>query len=574
MPLPHDDDDRPIPFAAADQGASSGDSVPPPAPPVMRSPYRPDEQLAAEAAQHRQQLRFPSLHHGSGHDAGQKQLPPPPPVQQQAQGFSSGSAGGGTGEGEFRPLPPQFSFRPETQPAPPPPPAAGSKGGRGVPVGVWAGAAVLVAVAVVAGVLVIGGKGSKGTITSGPTPSAGTSSHASTTTTDASKNLPAAWQAPATGDAATVVGSWLVDGKTVVRGDSGALKAYDAETGRALWAFTPPGPGASICAMSQSAAPKTGMVEYGPNGNCTTLAAVNTDDGKPLWTTPLAVPPGSPAGSVPAMSFGGDMVVGQVGTSLTAWNAADGKPLWTIDSAKLKPVCQLGQFVADGASLALIEDCGAGPVVTMKDSHTGKDLWQTPLPPDGLKGGQITLVQAVNPTVVHVASKGAQPVDRYYTFDPQGKLQAPIQGSGDYGQLDLTVGPQGQSRQQAHIQDTKFVAPTVEGDATTSLVAFDLVSGGKLWQAPATASGPLTVLATDQNAVTLFERGTPGSPARLMTFEPSGDKQPTFFSRKRKLDTDWTGVAAAVYLSGDRLIVLPTAPVKGSDVLAFTVTNS
>ncbi|WP_194925633.1 hypothetical protein [Catenulispora pinisilvae] len=53
-------------------------------------------------------------------------------------------------------------------------------------------------------------------------------------------------------------------------------------------------------------------------------------------------------------------------------------------------------------------------------------------------------------------------------------------------------------------------------DPTASLVAFDLVSGSKLWQSAATASGPVTV-------------------------------------------------------AGDRLIVLPAAPEKNADVLAFAL---
>ena len=134
--------------------------------------------------------------------------------------------------------------------------------------------------------------------------------------------------------------------------------------------------------------------------------------------------------------------------------------------------------------MALIQDCGAGPVVTAKDSHSGHDLWTTPLPPDGLNGAQITLVQAAFPTMVHVASQGAQPIDRYYSFDTTGKAQAAIPGTGDFGTLDMNVGARGQQHPVRHIQDTTLVVPTADGDTSASLVAFDLKSGNKLWQTP------------------------------------------------------------------------------------------
>jgi outer membrane protein assembly factor BamB len=385
--------------------------------------------------------------------------------------------------------------------------------------------------------------------------------------------VPAAWTAKAGTDAPTVVGSWLVDNKSIVRGDTGALKAYDAQAGTALWTFPVPGQGSSICAMSQLAIRKIGLVQYGPNGNCDTVAAINTDTGAPVWTAPIAAAPGAPAGTAPQMSFGGDVVTGQVGTSVTVWNAADGHQLWTSDLSKAKPACRLEQLGVKGAYVTLVEDCGAGPVVSMKDSHTGTVLWTTPLPPDGLHGAgvQITLVQAAFPTIVHVASQGGQPFDRYYSFDPKGKAQAPINGTGDFGTLDLDVGAQGLLHPLPHIQDNTFVAPTADKDPSASLVAFDLTSGNKLWQSPNTPSGPVTVAAVDATKVTVFDGGSAASGgARLLAFATNSGG-PLASGISGGLGTDWTGPAAAAYIAGNRLIVLPAAPEKGADVLAFAL---
>jgi hypothetical protein len=313
-----------------------------------------------------------------------------------------------------------------------------------------------------------------------------------------------------------------------------------------------------------------GLVQYGPNGNCNTVAVIGTDDGKAVWTAPVGTAPGAAAGTVPQTSFGGDVTAGQAGTSVTVWSATDGKQLWTTDLAQAKPACQLEQLGVKGAYVTLVEDCGAGPVVTMKDSHTGNNLWQTPLPPDGLNGAQITLVQAAFPTIVHVASQGGQPVDRYYSLDPKGKLQPAVNGTGDYGQLNLNVGPQGQQHPLAHLQENVLIAPTADKDTTASLVAFDLTSGGKLWQAPATTSGPVTIAAVAADKVTVFDGGSAGSPARLLAYATAGGA-PVASGISGTLGTDWSGPAAAAYIAGDRLIVVPAAPEKGADVLAFAL---
>jgi outer membrane protein assembly factor BamB len=551
---------------------------------MMHSPYRPDEQLPGEAPHRRQPPRFPSLFgsdHGAGHGSGQgtvqgvghgvgqeqphpPQQTPPPFDQRSTQGASSGWGGGSP---EPYVMPPQFSYRPEMQPPPPPPASPAGADRRKMLIGASA-AAVLVMAAVGVGVVMMGGSSKQSSTTGGIVPTI--NSMASDTRTVA-KSVPAVWSAPAGNDAATVVGSWLVDNKAIVRGDTGALKAYDAESGRSLWTFGVPGQGASICGMSQLAIRKIGIVQYGGAGNCDTVAAIDTDSGKSIWTQTIGTAPGAPAGATPTMSMGGDVVAGQAGTSVTVWGAADGKQLWTVDLAKSNPPCQLTQLGVKGAYVTLVEDCGSGPVVVMKDSHTGNDLWHAPLPPDGLNGAQITLVQAAFPTIVHVLSQGgAQPFDKYYTFDAKGKAQPPIAGNGDFGTLNLNVGPQGQQHPLPHIQDTTFVAPTADKDSSSSLVAFDLTSGTKLWQAPATTTGPVTVAAVDANKVTVFDGGAPGAPARLLAFATKGGT-PTASGVGDELGSDWSGPAAAAYVAGDRLIVLPAAPEKGADVLAFTL---
>lgn len=482
-------------------------------------------------------------------------MSPPPPFEQRSSQSASANWGGGN---ESYPVPPQFSYNPENQPAFPQPAPAPAPDHRRAIIGV--SAAALLTVGIVGAVLLQSGW-TKSSTGGSATNILGQDSHTA-------KTVPVAWTAPASGDATAVVGSWLVNKKTIVRGDAGALKAYDTETGKRLWTFQAPGQGTSICQMSQVTVQGTGVVQYGAAGNCNTLAAIDTDSGKQVWTQPLGAAPGSPPGTTPMTAMGGDVVVGQNGTSVTVWNAADGKQLWTSDLGKAKPACRADQLAVKGTFVTLIEDCGAGPVAVRKDSHTGADLWRTPVPPDGLSGAQITLVEAALPTIVHVES---QSVDNYYTFDAQGKVKVTISGTGDFGKLDLDVGSQGHQHPLPYVQGSTLFAPTADKDATTALVAFDLSSGKKLWQIPAAATGPVIIAGLDADKLTVFDGGTAGSSPRLTAFATSGVTAPSGLNGT--LGSDWGGPAAAAYVTGDRLIVLPAAPEKGADLLAFALSD-
>lgn len=557
---------RPNPFAPEPEDNSPQDSAPPPAPPLMHSPYRPDEALPGETRKQRQPPRFPSLfgtdHHGTAHGATHEQpqppMPSPPPFEQRQPHGAPPSWGGGD---QPYPVPPQFSYNPERQPVFEPPPPAAPRAQRKAIIGV---SAIALIAAGIAGAVLLHGTSTKLSNGGSTVNTLGQDSH-----TAGSKTLPAAWSAPASGDAAKVVGSWMVNKKTIVRGDTGALKAYDAETGKQLWTYPAPGQGASICQMSQLTIQGIGVVQYGAAGNCNTIAAIDTYSGKQVWTQTLAAAPGSAPGTIPMMAMGGDVVAGQTGTSVTAWGAGDGKQFWTSDLAKAKPACKADQLAVKAAYVALIEDCGAGPVTVRKDATTGADLWHTPVPPDGLAGAQITLVEAALPTIVHVES---QTIDRYYTFDAQGKAKATIAGTGDFGKLDLNVGPQGQRQPLPYVVGSTLVAPTADKDATTALVAIDLSSGNKLWQIPPAAAGPVTVAALDSDKVTVFAAGPAGASSRLTTFTTNNGAM-VATGPAGTLTGDWGGPVLAAYTAGDRLIVLPAAPEKGADILAFALSG-
>lgn len=543
-----------LPPSAADQGPSSGASGPaaasgspaasstPPSPPPPWTTNQGPPPFAASAD-------TPS---------GGTTIPPTAPV---------GAGWGNRNETYF--LPPQFSYRPDQDsPAPPAPPAP-KRDRKRLVIAAATAAAVVVAGGITAGVLLMGGS-------TKPTTAGGTTSGpmVSDSRTGRSGTTPA-WSAPAATDqkAATPVGSWLVDNAAVVRGDATGLQSYDAASGKAQWTFSVPDQGSTICAMSQLAIRKIGIVQYGKD-SCDHIAAINTDTGKSAWDTQI---PGGVAGSVPSMTSGGDVVAGTAGTTVTVWSAADGRKLWDVDVAKAKPPCRLFQAGVKGATVALVADCGKGTAVMAKDAHSGVDIWQTPLPPDGLNGAQITLVAAAFPTLVHVESPAgaATPFDRYYSFDEKGRAQPPIDGTGPFGKLDLRFGTDAGARQVPHVQGSTLIAATAAQDPATGkapaagVVAFDLTTGKQLWAAPAPAGAPVAIAALDPNRAVVFDGGGASTPARLLAFSMTTGN-PVASGISGGLGSDWVGPATA-YLTADRLILVPNAPEKGFSVVGFAL---
>lgn len=588
MSNPHDGQNQP-PFVPGDDGPY-GQPSGNPAPPPMSSPYGAplgNSGSNSGGSAQRQPPRFPDLNQPAPpqqqpQQPWQPQGPPQPPASHLPTGVHQGLPPfvSPTDQGATIPptpglwgsrdpnnfAPPQFAYNPD-QPLSVPPPVAAPppKDRKRLVIAVSAAVAVLAAVGVGAAMMLNKDDSPKPAATAGPT--GGPMSSDSRTQVPSTAPV---WSVPAATDqsAKSVVGSWLVDGHAVVRGDAGALHSFDAQSGQPQWTYTVPDQGSVICAMSQFAIRKIGVVQYGPKDNCNNLAAIDTDSGKAVWSLPV------PGGSGASVSSGGDVVEASAGTTVTLWNAADGKKLWDADLGKANPPCKLNQSNVKGAVVILIADCGKGATVLAKDAHNGKDLWQAPLPPDGLNGAQITIVSAAYPTIVHVeAPAGAQPFDRYYTFEStKGTAMPPLDGVGAFGKLDLTVGSD--SRQQIpHMQGNTLIAATAAKDPATGgppqagVVAVDLNSAKVLWQAPATFGNPVAITSLDAGRVTVFDGGDASHPPRLLAFAtPNGS--PLISGIDTTLGPDWTGPATA-YLTGNRLILLPGAPEKGLSLMAF-----
>ncbi|GAA1982524.1 PQQ-binding-like beta-propeller repeat protein [Catenulispora subtropica] len=468
--------------------------------------------------------------------------------------------------------PPQFSYNPDQPLMTPPPSVPPPKKSRKRLVIAVSSAVVVAAAAVTGGVILMSHDDSdKPAVTGGPLT---TDTH----TSDAPRPPSAdpVWKAEANTDpnAKTTLGSWLTDSNSVIRGDTTGLQSYDIKTGKELWTFAP-NQGETLCEMSRVARSKVGVLRYGQNGNCTSVAAIDTGSGKPLWTA--TIPGGGPDNSSISLTDG--LVSGTGGNLLTVWNAADGKKLWDADLAKANPTCRLIQAAVRGTSAAVLADCGKGATVLMKDGHTGADQWQTPLPPAPAPDAHYTLVQAASPAVVHIEAtqQGSTPADQYVALSDKGQIQSTFNGTGPFGQLEPRLGPEGKQAQVAHMQGNILVEPTTATDPATGkpsasgLVAIDTATGKQLWQSPAMNGSPVAIVALDPDTTVVLDGGNTkaGPGARLLAFSTMSGTAKTS-PIPDPLGPDWAGTSAA-YLVGDRLVVVPAQPTKGASMVAFEV---
>lgn len=541
----------------------------------MSSPYgvplSNNESNRGSSAQ-RQPPRFPPLDAPPAVPpflAGQGQTPP----DSGQTIVPTAPVGSGWGDGnETYFLPPQFSYNPDQQQVVVPPPPV-KKSRKGLILGASGAAVVIAAAAVTVGVLVLGKSSDKPGTTAGPTPG----QLASDSRTAQRANAVPVWTVNAAQDqnATTTLSSWLVDNRTVVRGDATGLQGYDVQTGKALWTFKVPDPGGVVCGMGRVAAGKIGTIQYGPNKDaCNVAVGIDTGTGGAAWRQPI------PGTGTATMASDGDVVTGVAGTMLTVWNAADGKKLWDVDLAKANPPARLLQANVNAGHVGLLVDNGKGPTLLMKDSHTGADQWQAVLPPDGLAGAHVTLVSAAAPTLVHVESpaNAPTPFDRYYTYDDKGTALPPFDGVGPWGALELREGPAAHQHQIAHVVGTTLIAPTTKDPVTgkqppNSLVAIDLTTGKPQWQAPLSSGWPLAVAALDQNRVVAFTIGDKTNGAKLLAFAVNGGK-PVATGVTAPLGADWSTTRASAYVAGNRLVLVPNGVEKGLAVVAFELKSS
>lgn len=278
---------------------------------------------------------------------------------------------------------------------------------------------------------------------------------------------------------------WLA-GDTWVQSRSGAATGYDAGTGRQVWTYRPPG-GSTICAaqadLEQAVMVVTRDDEKRPASDkgqlCTTLAAVDMENGRELWRTPVPAPPreGVPGrfDPQPVTAGGGLAVLAHQG--LRAVDVRTGTPRWTaavprgcIPAHALPAVRHVGALLACGGT-----DKGRDGIpqdaelqAAAFDPATGALLWSTPIgdrEPATWGEGGAALVSA-DPLVV-------DDVSAFFSFSGDGRPNPPI-------------GSRGLDRASAAVDGTRLYTLSgrfVKGVGTRHhALAFDLATGQRVWK--------------------------------------------------------------------------------------------
>ncbi|MBM9621760.1 PQQ-binding-like beta-propeller repeat protein [Streptomyces zhihengii] len=384
------------------------------------------------------------------------------------------------------------------------------------------------------------------------------------------------------GDA--VVRSWAApkdragDGRpngTWIAGDVAVRSRYDAVTGfgigegqdgRKLWEFVPPGR-TRICGSARHADASVLLVAYGQEGGatrgkgCAAVLALDTKDGRELWTAPRTVADGGPEQEEPFLDAGSGLAVighhsrsGGDRTSLRALDLRTGKPRWT---AAIPDGCGPRTFSVGGEQVVAVLGCGAGKpgddgfgetgelTAAAFDLGSGALKWNVPLDarrPVGLSAAAD--IVSADPPVLSVGRSGVSDEGvAFFSFGGDGKPRPVIESEG--------VGTSVPAR--AAVAGDRLYA--LEGfwqkGQRHRLAAFDLTTGEKVWRT--TLDDPAAALSLRGDRITVLGEWTTQSTdiTDLLAFDTADGEEVDFRSFRDEVPHD----IGAVYQHHGRIIV-------------------
>ncbi|MGW4508537.1 outer membrane protein assembly factor BamB family protein [Streptomyces sp. NPDC004436] len=311
--------------------------------------------------------------------------------------------------------------------------------------------------------------------------------------------------------------TWVV-GDVAVRSRFDAVTGFglaDGQDGKKLWEFVPPGR-TRICGSARHAGEGVLLVAYGREGaaagggkpgspgegeGCSTVLAVDTKDGRQLWSAPRTVSDGRFLGGEFLDTGGGlalihddqaEQVVWRPGgdPSLRALDLRTGAARWTaavpggcgvrdafVGEEQVQAVLVCGGDEAGAPGSGGGGGGGAELMAAAFDRGTGALKWKVPIdarrpvPTDSE-----VVVESADPLVLRVVRSSNQnagtATGMFVPFDQDGRPGTAIELSGDHGQIDAAevVG----ERMYA-------LAWTYAKGRHYRLIAFDLKSGEEVW---------------------------------------------------------------------------------------------
>ncbi|MEU9025652.1 PQQ-binding-like beta-propeller repeat protein [Actinomadura sp. NPDC048394] len=270
----------------------------------------------------------------------------------------------------------------------------------------------------------------------------------------------------------------LFTGATVVRALADRLVAMDVATGRRLWERRLP---ATLCQASTIADSGLGIVAYGSEEDCGTVAGVDLHTGRIRWTRFLPIDDSTINNGEPQLARSGDTVVAAMEHHrTTAFRVSDGTQLWTETAALYGGGdCYTNSYTGGRRLVRLVSCVTSGfhrHVVEQVDPGTGRTQWTFRLRRPGLLKG----VLSTDPIVVDDEDRSDKA--HLMVLSDQGTVRTALaEGPEHSGHHRVDGNP---SSNILISGDTVAVAMEPEDDASTeqnTIVAWSITSGKRLW---------------------------------------------------------------------------------------------
>ncbi|MEV6974585.1 PQQ-binding-like beta-propeller repeat protein [Kitasatospora sp. NPDC093806] len=304
--------------------------------------------------------------------------------------------------------------------------------------------------------------------------------------------------------------------KTAIRADTTGIRAVNTSDGKEAWSIPVPSGAKEFCSASYSTN-KGHVAAIALNtgdSDCSTIAAVDVNAGKLLWTVKV----GKDRISSPTLTIT-DKVIGIGGNMAGAVNVTDGSPAWSFQPRE-KDCSTYG--TAAGAQIVVTDRC-YGLSTTVKsqlvvvETDTGKVLSPAPT----TLSGSIERVDKVvsDAPLVLVMSSGPNgdyilPFDK--TFKPGNQMSVKEPG---YDSLRLSG--QGDAFTQSLVSGTTLYVQT--NPTKPSINAYDLNTGKRIWSTDGKAKDGLRLVSgTDKDGKVraILDMGY-GNDNKLVTLAPA-----------------------------------------------------
>ncbi|MDH6140979.1 MULTISPECIES: PQQ-binding-like beta-propeller repeat protein [Kitasatospora] len=454
------------------------------------APGQPAGPSAADVSYQPTELAFPAQPPAGAAPAAPATPPPPAgapagPYDPQAGGYGYPQAA----QPYPTPAPaPQAGYPGYAQPQPgfqqaaTPPPGYAYPGAPGAPAptkqrnpvmvfGAIAGS--VLAVGIVIGLIVLfSGPGPKPNTTGAPLGTTGNPSGGSVP----SGQLADLWTAPKSGDSGDnrMLGSWTTD-KLVIRGDAGALTAYNLSDGKVAWTLPAPSGTKAFCSMSKSIN-KAGLGAVSFNlgdDDCAAIGAVDATSGT------LKFKVGSPLPDQKSFDTAVTITDNSIGAAssgvLGGFSLTDGHQLWKYSGRG--QYCN-GTADAAGGLIVLSDYCADGSpkqLLQVLNADTGKVNTTVPLPNENDRLSQIVQTKGMLVVQISADSDG----DYLFGIDSNGNQlpKIPLKVTGED-----KMRPSAASAAVSHnlvLGNTLYIE--VDKNSKTAIRAIDLTTGKTLW---------------------------------------------------------------------------------------------